>query len=186
MSDAPRDARSFEVLNPEDFRHLAEIATAGFAEICTPPRQATPAFAGRLRLLCLAQGAARHWRQCEEGIPLELQRGVHDFDVWGFFESLPNQKFPDRPYWSKDFGPSRFGRSPGDTCRLGRKVDLMGRSVEIGPGGPVTAALQWLNGHNRSPSSLRRRPVIVISPGPDFGRMIWPGTLALDLPPEDG
>lgn len=177
MSDEPPENRSFEGIEPGDLSKLADIAASEFDRICTPPRKSA-AFAGRLRVLCLCQGSALHLKQTIDGA--SVRRGINDFDVWGFFEALPEsrQRFAVRTIWERDFGPSKFGRSPSDTSRrVGRKVDVIGRAIAFRAGVPVAeSVVDYLRtGPGRSPGYLRKRPVFIISPGPDFGRMIWPG-----------
>ncbi|MCJ2085819.1 hypothetical protein MKK88_07410 [Methylobacterium sp. E-005] len=167
MSDAPREARSFEAIRREDLERLAQIAVASFEDLFDR-REASRVYRGRLRLLCLCQGAALHLR--------DGSRGIHDFDIWGFFEPHPDRAFPPRWTPEADFGLSRFGKSPGDQEHEGRKVDVWGRSIEFRPDeNAITAVRRWISsGGGRSPGFIRRRPVIVISPGPDFGTWIWP------------
>ena len=175
MSDAPREARSFEIINDADLERLAELGRAKLMHICRPINKSR-VFAARLRLLCFCQGAALHHRQCQTAVPLDRQRGISDFDVWGFFEALRGHSFVSRKPWECDFGPSRFGRDPGNRRRQGRKVDVLGRAIPFEDGeGAIDAVLRWLARSDGSPAWLRARPIYVISPGPDFGRMIWPG-----------
>ncbi|MCJ2052867.1 hypothetical protein [Methylobacterium sp. J-070] len=175
MSDAPREARSFEIIGDEDLRRLAIIGADAIAHVCRPFNK-SHVYADRLRVLCFCQGAALHHQQCSAGVATEDQRGIHDFDVWGFLELIPGRRFVSRKPWERDFGPSRFGKSPNDAKRKGRKVDVLGRAIDFLPDEPVSdAVLRWLTGPGDSPAALRMRPVYIISPGPDFGRMIWSG-----------
>jgi hypothetical protein len=167
MSDAPKEARSFEAIRKEDLERLAQIAAASF-EGLFDRREASRVCRGRLRLLCLCQGAALHLR--------DGSRGIHDFDVWGFFSQTEGGSFPPRWSGKADFGASRFGKSLDDKERQGRKVDVMGRSIEFRPDETaINAVRRWIiSGGGKSPWFIRLRPVIVISPGPDFGTWIWP------------
>ena len=61
-------------------------------------------------------GAARHY--------IYGDRGVQDFDLWGFFREIPGHPFPYRRRGTHDFGPSKFGRNPDDGPYYeGRRVD---------------------------------------------------------------
>lgn len=167
MSDAPAEARSFERIQAADLHRLADIAVESYQDLFRR-RPLQRVHDGRLILLCLCQGAALHLRDGE--------RGVHDFDVWGFFSRGTGSPFLPRWSGKADFGPSRFGKSPDDTKREGRKVDVMGRSIEIRPDDTaITAVRRWIErGSGPSPWFIRQRPVLVISPGSDFGKWIWP------------
>jgi hypothetical protein len=62
------------------------------------------------------------------------QNGVKDFDVWSFYAQYDDWPFPARWRGTRDFGPSKFGRYPGDPPRdAGRRVDLLGRSFGVEP-----------------------------------------------------
>lgn len=177
MSDAPREARSFERITNEDLARLAEIGVAALADTCRPGNK-SHVYADRLQLLCFCQGAALHHRQSSSpNTSIEDWRGIHDFDVWGFFRIVPGQRFSHRTLQERDFGPSRFGKSPGDGKREGRKVDVAGRAIDVSPGeDPVDAVLRWVrSGPGSSPKLIRQRPIYVLSPGAAFGTMIWHG-----------
>ncbi|QRE74392.1 hypothetical protein [Methylobacterium aquaticum] len=182
MSDAPRDTRSFRPIEDDDLRRLATIGLQAFDTLMRPGNK-SQIYSGKLLLLCLCQGGALHHRQCREGRPEEERRGIHDLDVWGFFERQPACRFPPRWRGEEDFGLSHFGRRPEDAHFTGRKVDVIGRCLEIEPGGdPVEAVVSWIrSASGSSPRHIRQRPVFVISAGPRFGEMIWPGlTMAAD------
>ena len=78
------------------------------------------------RLVCraLCQGAALHY--------LDSRNGVKDFDVWSFYAQRADGLFPYRWRGTADYGPSKFGRYPGDPPSFtGRRVDLLRRSLEM-------------------------------------------------------
>jgi hypothetical protein len=65
------------------------------------------------------------------------------FDVWSFYAALGDGPFPYRWRGTADFGPSRFGRYPGDPpSYVGRRVDLLGRSLPVLPRTDPAAALE--------------------------------------------
>lgn len=176
MSDAPREARSFERIEEADLARLAEIGRVALARTCRPGN-GSHFYADRLELLCFCQGAALHHRQSTSlNTAVEDWRGIHDFDVWGFFRGVPGRPFANRTLQEEDFGLSRFGKSPGDTKRKGRKVDVAGRAIDFQDGeDAVSAVRRWIRSPGKSPRLIRQRPVYVISPGADFGKMIWHG-----------
>ena len=165
VSNSPH--RSFERIAPNDLARLAQIAVDDFADLCQ--RQTySRRYADRLRLICLCQGAARHY--------VHYDRGVWDFDLWGFFEEAHGHPFPYRRRGEHDFGPSKFGRAPdaGDAFK-GRKVDVIGRSIRMSKNEtPIEAVQHYLReAQTKSASLLAERPVIIVWPVENRGRVIW-------------
>jgi hypothetical protein len=114
-------------------------------------------------------GAARHF--------VHEDRGVHDFDVWGFFAEIPNHPFPPRRRGKRDFGSSRFGRNPDDGPDFkGRRVDIVGRSIPMPTTGTSIESVQCYlrEGLTESARLLAKRPVIVAWPEKGLGQIIWP------------
>lgn len=175
MSNAPRSERSFRRIDADDLARLASVATTAIDDLCQPPNKSS-IYRGHLAVLCLCQGAALHHQQTQRGDPVEDQRGIHDFDVWGFFRPHAEMAFPWRWRGEVDFGQSHFGRRPEDGHLVGRKVDILGRSIPFQEGERAPdAVIRWVRGGGASPKAIRQRPIYVISPGDDFGSMIWPG-----------
>jgi hypothetical protein len=85
VSNSPH--RSFARIIPSDLARLAQIALDDFADLCQR-QEYSRRYADRLRLICLCQGAARHY--------VHGDRGVWDFDLWGFFEEVCGHPFPYR------------------------------------------------------------------------------------------
>jgi hypothetical protein len=75
------------IIIPSDLARLAQIALDDFADLCQR-QEYSRRYADRLRLICLCQGAARHY--------VHGDRGVWDFDLWGFFEEVRGHPFPYR------------------------------------------------------------------------------------------
>jgi hypothetical protein len=122
----------------------------------------------------LCQGAARHY--------VHGDHGVHDFDLWGFFQEVRGHPFPYRRRGEYDFGQSKFGRNPvdGDSYK-GRRVDVIGRSIRMPKNETAVEAVQ---SYLRDPATvsaslLAERPVIVVWPRKNCGRVIWDGLAAL-------
>ena len=166
-------ARSLERITKADLRILGELACGYFDDLFERKPDFSGRFRGRLLLLALCQGAALHY--------MDRSHGVKDFDVWGFSKSLPDVTFPSRGlHGRRDFGPSRFGRQPQERGYEGRRVDILGRSIEVRRGEDgITAPRRYLaDGRRRStPWHLAKRPVIGIYPNSILGQKIW-------IPPE--
>jgi len=119
----------------------------------------------RLILLALCQGGAQHY---VDGVA-----GVKDLDVWAFFRGGIETPFPWRARWRADFGSSRLGRHPADDGYLGRRVDVMGRSIRANDANGEEAVLAWLHGRSKSGRLLVKRPVIGLFPQALFGKTLW-------------
>jgi hypothetical protein len=159
--------RSYKRITRSDLARLAQIALDDFEELCRRQKYSRR-YADRLRLICLCQGAARHYGYRD--------RGVWDFDLWGFFEEVRGHPFPYRRRGERDFGPSKFGRDPdaGDAFK-GRKVDVIGRSIRMAKNQTSIEAVQHYLGEARTKSAslLAERPVVVVWPRKNCGRVIW-------------
>jgi hypothetical protein len=160
--------RSFTRITRNDLARLARIALDDFYDLCRRQKYSRR-YADRLRLICLCQGAARHY--------VHGDHGVHDFDLWGFFEEVRGHPFPYRRRGKHDFGPSRFGRNPDDGNTFkGRPVDVIGRSIRMPKNEkrPIEAVQSYLrNAATVSASLLAERPVIVVWPRKNRGKVIW-------------
>ena len=162
--------RSFAPVTDDDLRRGRDVATEVLAEkfdrLVSGP---TGAFKDALALLCLCQGSALH--------RVAAIRGVKDFDVWGFFRPISGQHFPVRARWEGDFGPSPHGRHPDDVeaGRSGRKVDVLGRDIPMGPNEDPRQAVRRYVAESRkgTPLEIAYRPVIVLWPDKWFGETIW-------------
>jgi hypothetical protein len=162
--------RSFGRITAADLRRLATLAQGYFDDLFDRRPSVSGKFRRRLLLMALCQGAALHY--------VDRSHGIKDFDVWAFFRALPNVQFPNRgTHGRRDFGPSRFGRQPGDKGYQGRRVDILGRSIDVRRGENKAAALRrYLAKGKRgsTPWHLAQRPVIAIYPEAILGRQLWP------------
>ncbi|TPM34221.1 hypothetical protein [Mesorhizobium sp. B2-3-4] len=163
--------RSFEKIEPSDLVRLREIALADLDSLFDRIPRLAP-LKTHLLLLCLCQGSALHYAKAT--------RGVQDFDVWAFFrKSAEVGSFPWRRISRADFGGSKFWRNPEDGERFnGRRIDMLGRSIYAAASeAPTHALCRYLQKKpTQTAVALSERPVVVISEGGDFGKVIWPGT----------
>ena len=168
LSDAGPEKRSFEKIERSDLERLAAIARNDIDKFFVRnPQYAV--YRARVIALALCQGAAEHY--------VRGSRGVHDFDVWGFFRAHPSRALPYRRRLARyDFGSSKFGRDPGEPQLVGRRVDVMMRSIPAADNeDAATAIRRYLTAGKRdsSPWHLAQRPVVVIYPEAELGRVIW-------------
>ena len=159
--------RSFESLNIDDLRRLSELALRDLNHLFTRKQETGERYKNRLMLICLCQGAAEHF--------IRPENGIKDFDVWAFFEGHPEKPFPYRRRGEADFSCSRFGRHPNDFGFEGRRVDILGRSIQrLSHQTPVKAVQNWVHNRNsKSSCHIAQNPVIVIHPEDCIGLEIW-------------
>ena len=113
--------RPYEKINLDDLKKLAEIARADCEDLFSRKPELGNIYKNRLICIALCQGAALHY--------IDGKIGINDFDVWSFFCEHNKRPFPYRRNVPKDFGDSKFGKSPDRPDFTGRRVDLLGRSI---------------------------------------------------------
>jgi hypothetical protein len=162
-------SRAMQRITKRDLEKLAAIARADRERMFERNANWAPY---RSRLLCVAlcREAGQHY--------VDGKTGVEDFDLWTFFARSPGRPFPDMALFRRrataDFGPSRFGRTPGAPGKFeGRRVDLLSRSLDVGArANPAAAVRAWLEaGGSESARRLAEQAVVLIEPSP--GKVIW-------------
>jgi hypothetical protein len=169
MPGASSAGRSMERISLADLRRLAQLAAEDERALFERVPSGAGRYAGRLLCRALCQGAALH--------VLYGLNGVKDFDVWSFYAALPTGPFPYRRIGNADFGPSKFGRWPGDSERFtGRRVDLIGRSLHVESGQDATEVLRrYLSaGATKSARALAAKAVVLLTPEGRRGDIVWP------------
>lgn len=163
-----RAARSLERIGRADLRRLAEIAHRDLKSLFERRPETGRLYRRRLFAVALCQGAALHY--------VNGTNGVKDFDVWSFFRANPSRPFPYRRNASADFGDPRFGKSPGWESYVGRRVDLLGRSLAIPKGCSPAAALQEYlsSGRTNTARALAKKAVVLLYPPQYLGDVVWP------------
>lgn len=118
--------------------------------------------------MTLCQGAALHY--------IDNENGIKDFDVWSFYRAAPERPYPYRRRGVMDFGDPKFGQTDDSLSFKGRRVDLLGRSLEVSDGcDPVAALRDYLaGGRTQSARLLAQKAVVLIEPGNELGTVIWP------------
>jgi hypothetical protein len=167
VSDAPRRERSFKQIRESDLRRLAHLAAADRADFFDRYPE-YDVYRDAPRCIVLAQGAALFY--------VTGERGIHDFDVWTFWIEEGGVTFPPRRRAKADFGPSRFGRSRLDDEErfMGRRVDLLGRTIPGGRGSVLEAVIRYVRaGKSETARELGLRPLVLIEPPSRRGDVIW-------------
>jgi hypothetical protein len=161
--------RSLARIDVADLLRLAALAADAEAELVGRNPNGSGRHVGRLLGRALCQGAAVHY--------VNGKNGVKDFDVWSFYAQYDDWPFAPRWRATRDFGPSKFGRYPGDPQRYsGRRVDLLGHSLPAAPGtDPADAIRRYLAARRTdSARALAAKAVILIDPHSRAGEIVWP------------
>jgi hypothetical protein len=159
--------RSFKPITSSDLCRLQKIALLDLDSLFKR-KPGLSNYRDRLFAIALCQGAALHY--------IDKKNGVKDFDVWCFFRTHHKRPFPYRRNASADFGDPKFGKSPGWPQFIGRRVDLLGRSLSVpAKVSPAEVLRAYLSaGQTASARALAAKAMIMIHPAKEFGRVVWP------------
>ena len=170
--------RSLARIGRDDLLRLAKLAAEVEAGLFARKPQGAGRYVGRLLCRALCQGAALHY--------LDGENGVKDFDVWSFYAGRSDGPFPYRWRGTADYGPSKFGRYPYDARSfIGRRVDLLGRSLDVPLDAEPAAALRdYLSASlTASARELAKKAVILVYPERLVGEVVWPEVRSWQLHP---
>jgi hypothetical protein len=167
VSRAGRKDRSFLPITADDLERLAAIAAEDRARFFAAYPKYAP-FAHHVLCTALCQGAAAHY--------LWGKRGINDFDVYTFFSHVPGLRWYPKRIQPWDFGDPKFGRSVGWEMYVGRRVDLLGRELDVAAGEDVVSAIRrYLRaGRTDTARALAKRAVVLLDPPDRRGEVVWP------------
>jgi len=154
--------RLFEHIEDSDLAKLCEIAIHDSEEFAAR----YPKYQAAVVCIALCQGAALHY--------VDGRHGVKDFDVWTFYASGETPAFPVRRRRSRDFEESKFGKHSGDTRLVGRRVDLLGRSIEHRSHCVFSRQAYLRDARTRTAGKLSEKPVVLVYPAALRGQVVWP------------
>ncbi len=163
-------SRSYEPLTLDDLRQLGKLAKADRENLFTRRPETGNLYRHRLFAVALCQGAALHF--------LNGKNGIKDLDVWSFYTEAPERPFPYRRRGVADFGNPKFGKTEDSLDFIGRRVDLLARSLkEVDPKDPIGSLRKYLKrGATKSAYCLAEKAVILIEPEDLLGYVVWPKT----------
>lgn len=163
-------SRSYELLTLEDLRQLGKLARSDRESLFDRRPETGNLYRNRLFAVALCQGAALHF--------LDGKNGIKDFDVWSFYTEAPERPFPYRRNTRMDFGDPKFGISEDAPHFVGRRVDMLGRSLKgADPAAPVDSLRRYLSQKATSTAFyLAQKAVILIEPEDLLGYVVWPIT----------
>jgi hypothetical protein len=160
--------RSYEPITRDDLVRLADIARADREDRFERKPRWRYLYADRILAVALCQGAALHF--------VNGRNGVKDFDVWTFYSASLEAPFPARWRTVRDFGSPKFGQTADHPNYVGRRVDLIGRSVDASRhDDPVMAVRRYLSaGRTESARLLAAKAVVLLEPSRWLGEIVWP------------
>ena len=161
------EVRSMKPITKSDLRRLADIAIRDLESLFRRHPDTGRLYRHRLFAIALCQGAALHF--------LDGKNGVKDFDVWSFFRAHPARQFPYRRNASADFADAKFGTSPNSGHFIGRRVDLLGRSLTVSSHeSPVDALRRYLSSSKTaSARALAKKAMVLVYPRAQLGTVVW-------------
>jgi hypothetical protein len=171
LGEATRTGRSYGRygrIAREDLGRLARIARLDREDLfARKPRYR--ALGERLICVALCQGAALHF--------VDGKNRVKDFDVWTFYAAHPNH--PDYPWRRRkavEFDDPRSGTPPDSPDFLARRVDLLGRSLDVArDADPAVVLGKYLSGgRTETARLLGEKAVVLLEPADRLGDVIWP------------
>jgi len=168
MSNAGREERSFRTISDADLRRLAKIAADDRKDFFKRHQGWAALYRNRVLCTALCQGAALHY--------VNGHIGINDFDVYTFYSESPRRRWYAKALRSRDFGSSKFGQTKDRPNFVGRRVDLMGRSLAAKTSDdPVVALRRYLQeSRTRSAQLLAEKAVVILEPARIRGTVVWP------------
>ena len=94
-----------------------------------------------------------------------------------FLELDPAKPFPYRRHATADFGSPKFGKSPNWEHFVGRRVDLLGRSLKVSSQtSPADVLRAYLSSSVKTASAraLSEKAMILVYPHALLGSVVWP------------
>lgn len=168
MSDVGPEGRSYEAIKDRDLDRLAQIALADRTHFFARHAEWASLYADRHFATALCQGGALHYVYGEAGI--------QDFDVYSFYASHPLKEWYAKRRKIEDFGDPKFGQSLDKPKFIGRRVDLLGRSIDRNVHESSSCAIRrWLlAGRTETARLLAQKAMVLIDPIDERGTVIWP------------
>ena len=165
MSTVGSEGRSYKSIDIHDLTALALIARRDREDFFSSHLDWAKAYEKRFLCSALCQGAAKHF--------CDFQTGINDFDVYSFFLNNPARRWYAKRLKTYDFGNAKFGQSIDAPTLVGRRVDCMGRAIDVNKGeGPVAALRRYLHeGRTTTAKLLAQKAVVLLEP--TCGVVVW-------------
>ena len=165
MSTVGKKHRSFQPIEKADLLRLAEIARKDRDQFFTKHPDWNKAYGRRYLCTVLGQGAAQHYLDCKNGT--KVKKGINDFDVYSIYQVNPLKTWCyRRPVMAHDFGDPKFGLSrDGPKSFIGRRVNCLGRAIEVKKGEDTLMALRrYLEFSKSKTAKVLNKALILLDP----------------------
>ena len=162
------EERSYKTITNDDLKRLGQIAAQDRIGLFQRKPELGMLYSERLIAVALCQGAALHY--------LDGKNGIKDLDVWSFYQAADERPHPYRRRGVEDFGDPIFGKTIDSPHYVGRRVDLLGRFLEVTDiADPIAILHRYLSsGKPESSRLLAMMAVILIEPSNLLGSVVWP------------
>jgi len=162
------DERSYKTITNADLKRLGQIAAHDRNGLFQRKPELGMLYSERLIAVALCQGAALHY--------LDGKNGIKDIDVWSFYQAADERPYPYRRRGVEDFGDPKFGKTTDSPHYIGRRIDLLGRSLEVTDiADPIAILHRYLSSAKTESSRLlAKKAVILIEPLNLLGSVVWP------------
>jgi hypothetical protein len=166
MSKVGSEGRSYKKIEFQDLMMLAQIARRDREDFFQNHVEWANAYEHRVFCVALCQGAAKHY--------IDSATGINDFDIYTFYKKHPRKHWYAKRIKSCDFGNSKFGQSVDQPKFVGRRVDCLGREIDVNNDEDVVTALQRYLKERKTETAklLAEKAVILLEP--NCGTVVWP------------
>ena len=166
MSKIGSEGRSYRPIGFQDLFALARIARQDREIFFSGHPEWAKAYAKRVFCTALCQGAAKHY--------IDSTTGINDFDIYTFYKRHPQKRWYAKRIKSYDFGDQKFGQSIDKPNFAGRRVDCLGREIEVDGDEDCVAALRRYlqEGKTETAKLLAQKAVVLLEP--NCGIVVWP------------
>jgi hypothetical protein len=165
MSNVGPEGRCYLAIDLDDLRRLADIACRDREIFFKKYPEWGRLYRGCVLCVALCQGSAQHY--------IDRKTGVNDFDVWTFFRTNPKKSWCYRRNVPYDFGDSKFGQSIDRPDFVGRRVDCIGRNIDVRELEDAASAIcRYLQqGKTKTARLLAKKAIVLLEP--DLGKVVW-------------
>lgn len=167
MSNVGAEGRSYLRIELADLERLLDIARRDRKMFFAKYPEWKTLYGHRLLCVALCQGSAQHF--------VDGTYGINDFDVWTFYKTNAKKSWCYRRNVAYDFGIPKFGQSISNPEFIGRRVDCLGRNIDVFRSENVEVALRRYlqSGKTQTAQLLTQKAVVLLEPS--LGKVIWSG-----------
>ena len=167
MDNSDPRLRSYLPITHADLARLLALARLDRRQFFARNPGWAPYYADRILGTALCQGAAWHY--------IRGDVGINDFDVYTFYAANAERTWYAKRIARLDFANPKFGCSEiSGRGYIGRRVDLLGRALNVPVGADLAESLRVYLKSPRTGTSreLGKKAVVLLEPR--MGEIVWP------------